>query len=107
MTRKKAPRTAAPAASPEPAPVGGSAPEPAASPEPKEEADMAKTKGVKGGSAKKSTPAGKGAVALVTRISKEAHEYLKEKAGAEPVTRVLRRILAAGDARLGKLLGEE
>jgi len=105
MTRKKAPQTAAPAAAPE----TGSAPEPAASPEPQKEARMAATtkKGAKGERARKSAPSGRGAVALVTRISKEAHEYLREKAGDEPVTRLLRKILAAGDARLGKLLGEE
>jgi len=103
MTRKKAPETAAAA------PETGGAPENAVPPEPQKEADMATTtkKGAKGERAKRSAPTGKGAIALVTRISKEAHAYLKEKAGEEPVTRVLRRILAAGDARLGKLLGDE
>jgi len=112
MARKKAPEATAPAATPEgketSAPLEAKPPEPAASPEPQKEADVAKTtkKSAKGERAKKNSPTGKGAVALVTRISKEAHAYLREKAGDEPVTRVLRRILAAGDARLGKLLGE-
>jgi len=48
-----------------------------------------------------------GEVALVLRVPAEAVAYLDQKAGDQPRTRVVREILAAGDARLAKILAAE
>jgi hypothetical protein len=45
-----------------------------------------------------------GEVALVLRVPAEAVAYLDQKAGDQPRTRVVREILAKGDAKLAKIL---
>jgi hypothetical protein len=47
-----------------------------------------------------------GEVALVLRVPKEAIAYIDQEAKDRPRTVFLREVLAKGDARLGKILGE-
>jgi len=48
-----------------------------------------------------------GEVALVLRVPKEAIAYLDQKAGDGARTKVVREILAKGDAKLAKILSAE
>jgi hypothetical protein len=57
--------------------------------------------------ATKKKAAGVGAKALVVRVSADALAYLDANRGDRPRTKLLREILAKGDAKLGKLLGAE
>ena len=68
----------------------------------------AKKKTTKKAATRKATPRMKlGEVALVLRVPADAIAYLDKKAGDQPRTRVVREILAKGDAKLAKILATE
>jgi len=74
----------------------------------KKKATRGRTRAAAKKSAKAKTPRKKlGEVALVLRVPKEAIAYLDQKAGDGARTKVVREILAKGDAKLAKILATE